>query len=346
MGQRDRDNSRWFGSSWFQSRRFGPVLAVVTAGLALFGLPALAQHTSGPAGGPAGHISAQSYGVPVGGRQGGAVGGNPGGHVFATRPMAPGRSFGTATRGGQPFGTLHGNFFGTGTMHANSFGAASPPPQSWELPRTVVQHWETSNIPIQPNAVQGNPIPRQGRGFGVGYVGLPYYVDPMAFVNAGDDQGDDTAQQAQPGAPALPDYGPQAPNDAAPEGPYQDQGYQGQGYQGQGSYSGQGYAPPRRAPYNPEGYPPAAQNNGAVQSAAPQSAAAPDDGLDHPAVTLVFNDGRPPMQVHSYVLTGSSVLIAEKGHQRVIPVTDLDLPATVAQNRDAGVDFRLPGGGK
>ncbi|HWE87528.1 MAG TPA: hypothetical protein VG267_21460 [Terracidiphilus sp.] len=217
-------------------------------------------------------------------------------------------------------------------MHANSFGAASPPPPSWELPRTVTPHWEIpSNIPIQPNAVQGNPIPRHRRGFGVGYVGLPYYVDPMAFVNDGGDQEDDMAQPAQPSAPARPDYGPQAPYEEGPEGPYQDQG----------SYSDQGYAPPRRAPYNPEAYPPPAQNNGA-----PQSAAAQDDGLDHPAVTLVFNDGRPPMQVHSYVLTNSSVLIAEKGHQRVIPVTDLDLPATVAQNREAGVDFKLPGGGK
>jgi hypothetical protein len=216
-------------------------------------------------------------------------------------------------------------------MHANSFGAAaSPPPPSWELPRTVTPHWEIpSNIPIQPNAVQGNPIHRQGRGFGagVGYVGFPYYVDPMAFVNAdsGSDQEDDTAQQAQPSAPARPDYAPQAPYQEGPEGPYADQGY----------------APPPRAPYNPEAYPPPQQNSAAAQSAAPQ-----DDGLDHPAVTLVFNDGRPPMQVHSYVLTGSSVYVAEKGHQRVIHVTELDLPATVAQNRKAGVDFELPGGSK
>ncbi len=138
MGRRDRDNS-----SWFEPRRFGPVLAVATAGLALSGLPALAQHTSGPAGGSAGHISAQSYGVPMGGHQGR----NPGGHVFAARPMAPGHAVGAPNRGGQPFGTLHGNSFGTGTMHANSFGLASPPPQSWELPRTVVQHWETSQHP-------------------------------------------------------------------------------------------------------------------------------------------------------------------------------------------------------
>jgi hypothetical protein len=61
-------------------------------------------------------------------------------------------------------------------------------------------------------------------------------------------------------------------------------------------------------------------------------------------VTLVFNDGRPPLQVNNYVLTGSSVFVAEHGHQRVIPVADLDLPATIAQNREAGVDFALPGG--
>jgi hypothetical protein len=247
--------------------------------------------------------------------------------VAAARPMAPGRSVGIPTHAGQRFGT----------MHANSFGAASAslPPPSWELPRTVTPHWEIpSNIHVEPNAVQGNPIHRQGRRFGagVGFVGFPYYVDPMAFGNAdtGSDQ-EDTAQQAQPNPPARPDYGPQAPYEEGPEGPYQDQG----------SYSDPGYAPPRRAPYNPEGYPSAAQNNTAAQSAAAQS-----DGLDHPAVTLVFNDGRPPIQVHSYALTGSSVLIADSGHQRVIPITDLDLPATVAQNREAGVDFKLPGGAK
>jgi hypothetical protein len=61
---------------------------------------------------------------------------------------------------------------------------------------------------------------------------------------------------------------------------------------------------------------------------------------------LVFNDGRPPEKVNNYVLTGSSVFVAEDGHQRVIPVTDLDLPATIAQNREAGVDFELPGGSR
>jgi hypothetical protein len=298
MSQKDRDNSRWFGS------RIGPILTVATVAVAFCGLPALSQPTTSPTTG----------------------------HMVTTRPMAPGRPTGIPAHGGQRFGTPHVNSFGAGRIHANSFGApASPPPPSWELPRTVIPHWEIpSNIPIQPNAVQGNPIPRQrhgfGRGVGVGYVGLPYYVDPMAFVNADSYQENDAAQQTQPSAPARPDYAPQAPYEEGSEGPYRDQGYA---------------APPRRAPYNPEAYPPPAQSTSAAESAAVQN-----DGLDHPAVTLVFNNGRPPMQVHSYVLTSSSVLIAESGHQRVIPVADLDLPATIAQNREAGVDFQLPGGRK
>jgi hypothetical protein len=189
----------------------------------------------------------------------------------------------------------------------------------------VIPHWEIpSYIHVDPNPVRGNPIPRQRGGIGVGYVGFPYYADPTAFANADDggDQENDTAQQAQPSIPARSDYAPQVPYAEGPEDPYSDQEY----------------PRPARAPYNPEAYLPPAQNSRAAQNAAPQ-----DNGLDHPAVTLVFNDGRPPMQVHSYALTGSSVLIAEKGHQRIIPVTDLDLPATVAQNREAGVDFELPG---
>jgi hypothetical protein len=178
---------------------------------------------------------------------------------------------------------------------------------------------------VQPNQVQGNHIHRNRGAFGVGYVGIPYYAAPFAFGNAWDWNNDsDTTQQAQPAAPAGPDYGPQSPYGG---GPYD-----------------QGYGPPPRAPYSPEAYPypPPQQNNAAGQSPAIQSAASPDDGLDHPPVTLVFNDGRPPVEVHSYVLTDSSVFVAEHGHQRVIPIAELDLPATIAQNREAGVDFALP----
>ena len=247
------------------------------------------------------------------------------GQITATRPMAPGRSIGA------PVGTPIHSGPRPGMTHANSFGASSAPPPSWELPRTVTPHWEIGpNVQVQPNPVQGNHVRRDRGAFGVGFVGQPYYVDPFAFGNAWDWNNDsDTAQQAQPAAPG-PDYGSQSPYGG---GPYD-----------------QGYGAPPRPPYSPEAnypYPPPQQQNGpAAQSPAVQSVAAPDDGLDHPPVTLVFNDGRPPMQVHSYVLTDSSVFVAEHGHQRVIPIAELDLPATIAQNREAGVDFTLPGGSR
>jgi hypothetical protein len=233
------------------------------------------------------------------------------GHAVAAHPMGPAHSIGTPVHSGQR----------TGAIHANSFGASSAPPPSWELPKNVTPHWEIGpNVHVQPNPVQGNHIPRTRGGFGVGYVGFPYYADPMAFVDANgeDDTGTNAGQQPQPNAPVRPDYAPQAPY-------------------AEGAYDG-GYPPPR-APYNPQAYSP-------PQQPQQNSAAAESDGLDHPAVTLVFNDGRPPMKVHSYVLTGSSVFVAESGHQRIIPVADLNLPATIAQNREAGVDFQLPGGSR
>jgi hypothetical protein len=252
--------------------------------------------------------------------QPGAGHASAGGHITATRSMAPSPSMGS------PVGSPIHSGAHLGTVRPNSFGTSSAPPPSWELPRTVTPHWEIGpNVPVQPNPVQGNRVRHNRGAFGVGYVGLPYYVDPFAFGNAWDWNNDsDTAQQAQPAAQAGSDYGPQAPY---PQGPYDES-----------------YAPPSRPPYNPGAYP--QQNSPASQSAAAQNVAPPDDGLDHPPVTLVFNDGRPPLQVNNYVLTGSSVFVAEHGHQRVIPVADLDLPATIAQNREAGVDFALPGGSR
>jgi hypothetical protein len=291
MGRNDCRNAR---QSWSM---------VLAAGMAISALPALAQHAATGHMSTGGHIST--------------------GHVAASRPMAPGRPVGSGPR--------------MGAIHPNSFGGITTRTPAWELPKNVTPHWEIpSSLHAQPNHFQGNRPYHRRFVYGVGYVGLPYYGygnygygngDPLGFMDAdaGDDTGTDTAQQAQPGAPAGPDYGQQGPAgpDYGPQAPYD-----------------QGYGPPPRAPYAPEGYPPPPQSN--EQSAA-QSAAAQSDGLDHPAVTLVFNDGRPPVKVHSYVLTGTSVFVAEDGHQRVIPVAELDLPATVARNRDAGVDFELPG---
>lgn len=61
-----------------------------------------------------------------------------------------------------------------------------------------------------------------------------------------------------------------------------------------------------------------------------------------PATTLVFNDGRPPMEVHNYALTGSTLYALDGERRQEIPISALDLPATVVANRKTGVDFALP----
>jgi hypothetical protein len=61
------------------------------------------------------------------------------------------------------------------------------------------------------------------------------------------------------------------------------------------------------------------------------------------AVTLIFKDGRPPEQIHNYLLTRDTLFVGDR-HPSEIAVNQLDLAATVKVNRDAGVDFRLPAG--
>jgi hypothetical protein len=61
------------------------------------------------------------------------------------------------------------------------------------------------------------------------------------------------------------------------------------------------------------------------------------------AVKLVYKDGRPSEDIHNYMLTRTTVYVQDE-HRREIAVDDLDLEAIQKANKDAGVDFRLPGG--
>jgi hypothetical protein len=60
------------------------------------------------------------------------------------------------------------------------------------------------------------------------------------------------------------------------------------------------------------------------------------------AVTLIFKDGRPSEQIHNYMLTRTTLYVQEQ-RLREIPVDQLDLAAMDKVNREAGVDFKLPG---
>ncbi len=59
------------------------------------------------------------------------------------------------------------------------------------------------------------------------------------------------------------------------------------------------------------------------------------------AVTILFKDGRPPLQVRNYALTRSALYLTGQ-HFYEIPLSDIDLPATQRLNWNAGVAFRLP----
>jgi hypothetical protein len=92
-------------------------------------------------------------------------------------------------------------------------------------------------------------------------------------------------------------------------------------------------APESRAPanlYRPE-----------YQPYLPQPVSTPVN--PQPATTLVFKDGKPNEEVHNYVLTSTTLYGFDNGRRREIPLSELNLPATIAANRSAGVDFTLPG---
>jgi hypothetical protein len=61
-----------------------------------------------------------------------------------------------------------------------------------------------------------------------------------------------------------------------------------------------------------------------------------------PATTLIYKDGRAPMQVHNYALTASTLYALDGETRQEIPLSLLNVPATVEANRAAGVDFSLP----
>lgn len=58
-------------------------------------------------------------------------------------------------------------------------------------------------------------------------------------------------------------------------------------------------------------------------------------------ITIVFKDGRPPLQVSNYALTRNAILLTSpRLHE--ISLTEVDLPATERVNHDAGLEFALP----
>ena len=72
---------------------------------------------------------------------------------------------------------------------------------------------------------------------------------------------------------------------------------------------------------------------------APQMQYAPGSAS---TVILIYSDGRPPEQIQNYLATRSTLTVLDGGRRREIPLSALNIPATVSANRQTGVDFQLP----
>jgi hypothetical protein len=96
------------------------------------------------------------------------------------------------------------------------------------------------------------------------------------------------------------------------------------------------YGPPPSGSYTPWPY-------GSQPSPSQEEPSSPP--VPEAPVTLVFKDGRPPQQIHNYLLTATTLSVLDQRRQD-IPVDQIDLAATAKVNRDAGVSFALPGGSR
>jgi hypothetical protein len=61
-----------------------------------------------------------------------------------------------------------------------------------------------------------------------------------------------------------------------------------------------------------------------------------------PATILIFKDRRAPVEIHNYALTANTLYALDGDSRQEIPLSLLNLEATVEANRAAGVDFALP----
>ena len=93
--------------------------------------------------------------------------------------------------------------------------------------------------------------------------------------------------------------------------------------------------PPDPAPVPPDPPAPASAAGENAPAAQPQPVQPQDPSV------LVFRDGHQ-LQVENYAIVGDALYDLTPGHARKIPLSQLDLAATVKANDDRGVDFTLP----
>ena len=66
----------------------------------------------------------------------------------------------------------------------------------------------------------------------------------------------------------------------------------------------------------------------------------PVAGPTPPAVFILFNGER--LETNHYLLTNNSLRVQQGGTQRTIPLSTINMDATVAANHERGIDLRVP----
>ena len=74
--------------------------------------------------------------------------------------------------------------------------------------------------------------------------------------------------------------------------------------------------------------------------AEPERAAEPEKAAESNPTVLVFRDGRE-QEITNYAIMGKTLFVLS-GERMKIPVSELDLDATIAANDKRGIDFRVP----
>lgn len=77
----------------------------------------------------------------------------------------------------------------------------------------------------------------------------------------------------------------------------------------------------------------------------PAPAATPQPVAEQPQTVLVFKDGHQ-VEVTNYAIVGLTLYDLSQGRTHKVALAELDLPATMKQNDERGVDFQLPAGTK
>jgi hypothetical protein len=228
-------------------------------------------------------------------------------HLLLAQHVGSGASASSAHFGGQVHGGQAPSFAGASHSFALPSGpiAMRPGVRYPSSPIREGQHWPSAGV-------GPSHRPDDGRD-GVGYRNrYPYIYAGYPWLNSFGyglpyDNGQDDAGGPQPG-PQQADYGDQPPVDYGPEPPG-----------------------PAVATNAPPAFRPAYQ---AQIDNAPVHA--------QPATTLIFKDGRTPVQVHNYALTANTVYALDGDSRQEIPLSLLNVQATVEANRSAGVDFAPP----